>query len=378
MTRRTKAAVLTPEGRGAVATVLVEGPEATQTVGRLFHSAAGKPLASYPLGAIAFGRWHSAEGEELVVSRLAEHRVEIHCHGGKAAVAAILDSLRTANCAVLSWSELLAQPGGDRIQSQAAEALASATTDRTAAILLDQFNGALASALADVLCWLSYNDDASLVAAQSAIAALESRIPLGRHLTQPFRIVLAGRPNVGKSSLINALVGYRRSIVYDQPGTTRDVVTAATALDGWPVEFADTAGIRAAQESLEQQGILRAQARLASADLRVLVFDGSCDWSPADRSLLESWPNAVVVHNKADLHAVDQSPRPSGIFTSALTLSGIDELIQALVVRLAPAPPAPGSAVPFHESHFQAIALAAESLARGDRQAAAAALRSIL
>ncbi|HVW37532.1 MAG TPA: hypothetical protein VHB99_09505, partial [Pirellulales bacterium] len=87
---------------------------------------------------------------------------------------------------------------------------------------------------------------------------------------------------------------------------------------------------------------------------------------------------AVVVHNKADLHAVDQSPRPFGIFTSALTSSGIDELIQALIVRLVPAPPAPGAAVPFHESHFQAITLASESLARGDRQAAAAILRSVL
>ena len=378
MTRRTTAAALTPEGRGAIATVLVEGPEATQIVARLFHPAAGKPLASYPLGAIAFGRWNSADGEELIVSRLAEHRVEIHCHGGKAAVVAILDSLRTAGCAVLSWSELLAQPGDDRIQSQAAEALARATTERTAAILLDQLNGTLASALGEVLCWLGHNDDASLAAAHSAIAALESRIALGRHLTQPFRIVLAGRPNVGKSSLINALVGYRRSIVYDQPGTTRDVVTAATALDGWPVELSDTAGIRVTQESLEQEGVVRAQASLAAADLRVLVFDGSCAWSPADQALLESWPDAVVVHNKADLLANDRSPRPSGIFTSALTSSGIDELIQALIVRLVPAPPAPGAAVPFRESQFQAITLASESLARGDRQAAVAILRSVL
>lgn len=378
MTRRMKAAVLTPEGRGAVATVLVEGPDATQIVSRLFHSAAGKPLASYPLGAIAFGRWQSAEGEELVVSRVADDRVEIHCHGGKAAVAAIFDSLRAAGCAILSWREWLAQQSGDRIQSQAAEALASATTERAAAILLDQFNGALASALGEVLRWLSHDNDAGLAAAQAALSELQQLGALGRHLTVPFRIVLAGRPNVGKSSLINALVGYRRSIVYDQPGTTRDVVTAATALDGWPVEFADTAGIRPAQESLEQEGVLRAKASLAAADLQVLVFDGSCSWSPADRVLLESWPDAVVVHNKADLHALDPSPRPPGIFTSALTSSGIDELIQALVVRLAPAPPAPGSAVPFHESHFQAITLAADSLARGDRQAAAAALQSIL
>lgn len=377
MTRQTKAVALTPAGRGAVATVLVEGPEAAAITSRLFHSAVGKPLEEYPLGAIAFGRWQSAAGEELVVARLSDERVEIHCHGGSAAIAAVLDSLRAAGSTIQPWREWYVQRGGDRIQSQAAEALAGATTERTAAVLLDQFNGALSSALGDVLRWLADNHAASLAAAQTALGALEARSPVGRHLTDPFRICLAGRPNVGKSSLINALVGYRRSIVFDQPGTTRDVVTASTALDGWPVEFADTAGLRQAEESLEQEGILRAETTVAAADLRVLVFDRSSAWSAEDRALLERWPDAVVVHNKADLHADDQPFRPPGIFTSALAPSGIDELIQALVARLAPDPPAPGSAVPFHESHFQALAHAAESLARGDRQTAAAALRSI-
>jgi tRNA modification GTPase len=377
MTRSTRAAVLTPEGRGAVATVLVEGPEAMQIANRLFHSASDRPLAAYPLGAIAFGRWNSAEGEELVVSRLADDRVEIHCHGGDAAVAAILESLQNAGCAVLSWRELLAQRDGGQIQWQAIEALAHAPTERTAAHLLDQFNGALASAVDDILRLLARIDDASLAAAQVAIGALQSRIAIGRHLTEPFRVVLAGRPNVGKSSLINALVGYQRSIVFDQPGTTRDVVTATTALDGWPVELADTAGMRQAAESLEQQGVLRAQATLSAADLRVLVFDSSSAWSSDDQALLASWPDALVVHNKADLCTSGASSRPPGLFTSALTSAGVDELIHAFVARLAPNPPAPGSAIPFDESHFRALALAAESSARGDRSAAAAILRSI-
>ncbi|HUY92511.1 MAG TPA: GTPase [Pirellulales bacterium] len=373
-----RAVVLTPAGRGAVATVLVEGPAAARLVGRFFASASGKPLERHRLGSIAFGRWHSAAGEELVVSRRSVEQVEIHCHGGQAAVAAVLEALETAGCTAQPWTEWIAERGGDRIQSQAVEALSRAATDRTAAILLDQFNGALAAAIEAMLRLLARSDAASLAAAQAALNALQANIAVGRHLMAPFSVVLAGRPNVGKSSLINAIVGYRRSIVFDQPGTTRDVVTAATALDGWPVELADTAGLRVGEDLLEQEGVSRAEMSLAAADLRVLVFDRSRAWSAEDQELHEAWPDAVVVHHKADLPAVGRPARPPGISTSVLTSTGVDALIGAVVARLAPAPPAPGSAVPFDESHFQAILLAAESLARGESAGAALALQSLL
>ena len=105
------------------------------------------------------------------------------------------------------------------------------------------------------------------------IAILLARADLGRHLVRPWSVVLAGPVNVGKSSLINALAGYGRSIVHHAPGTTRDAVTAATAIDGWPVELCDTAGLRPAATPVERAGIERAQERLAQADLAVLVFD---------------------------------------------------------------------------------------------------------
>ena len=85
---------------------------------------------------------------------------------------------------------------------------------------------------------------ADLQAAAARIREWLAWEDFGLHLTRPWNVVLAGRPNVGKSSLINALLGYTRSIVFDQPGTTRDVVTAATAIDGWPIELSDTAGLR--------------------------------------------------------------------------------------------------------------------------------------
>ena len=99
--------------------------------------------------------------------------------------------------------------------------------------------------------------------------------PLGRRLTAPWRVVVAGPPNVGKSSLVNALAGYQRSIVAPTPGTTRDVVTTRLAIDGWPVELADTAGVREATDALETQGVRLAREATAAADLCLWVLDAS-------------------------------------------------------------------------------------------------------
>ena len=209
-----------------------------------------------------------------------------------------------------------------------------------AAILLDQLQGALAEELAS-------GDPRRL-------QTLLARAPLGLHLVTPWRIVLAGRPNVGKSSLINALVGYTRAIVFDQPGTTRDVVTATTAIDGWPVELADTAGLREGQDELESAGIARAREQMAAADVLVLVFDVTQPWTEEDESLVAQWPEAVVVFNKCDLAAM-AGDRPGALFTSAVTRQGIEELIEALGRRLVADPPAAGSAVLFTERQVRMV-----------------------
>jgi len=167
----------------------------------------------------------------------------LHCHGGLAAVAAIEEALAAAGCSPLAWPQWALRQSDDPVAAAATVALAEACTQRTAAILLDQYHGALRRAIAEIQAAFDAGDADR---ARGQIEVLLSRQRLGQHLTRPWSVVLAGPSNVGKSSLMNALVGHRRAIVHATPGTTRDAVTARTAIDGWPVELCDTAGLRAA------------------------------------------------------------------------------------------------------------------------------------
>ncbi len=370
----TRAVVLTPEGRGAVATILVSGCDALATVGRLFHPARGRPLAAFPLGRIVFGRWGAEPGEELVVVCRGADCVEIHGHGGRAAVAAVLEALADAGCRPTTWQAWNRDETGDAIEAEALEALAHARTERTAAILLDQYQGALGRAIDEIIRLLAADDGASLANARERLQVLLARERMGRHLIAPFQVVLAGRPNVGKSSLVNALVGYRRSIVHDGPGTTRDVVTAATAFDGWPVELSDTAGLRGGGDELEAAGVRLARQRLADAVARVLVFDASRAWAAEDNELLVEWPGALVVHTKSDLPPDTSRPRPPGVYASSVALGGVDELARAIAGLLVPDPPTPGAAVPFAEWQFTALGRALAHVDSEDRVSAARAL----
>ena len=374
---RPRVVQLTPPGRGAIATLLVEGPNAAGLVETGFCLAGGRPLGSYPLRQIVFGQFRVGEhpGEHVVVCRRSEESVELHCHGGHVAVARIRDGLIQAGCRAMRWQDWVAEQAPDPIAAGARIALADARTERTAAVLLDQYHGALRRAVQSIEQALGRGDAR---AAAGQLDALVARADLGRHLVQPWRVILAGSPNVGKSSLINALVGYRRAIVHPTAGTTRDVVAASTAIDGWPLELADTAGIRQAGRSVERSAIELARRQLGRADLVLLVFDTSQPWSEADRELLESRPDAMVIHSKCDLPAHRDPSRPEGLATSALAGEGIAALIGAIAVRLVPDPPAPGAAVPFTADQIEFLEAAARAVARNDLRSARSALGSLL
>ena len=225
-----------------------------------------------PFERIVLGHWNAPNGEELILCRRSAERIEIHCHGGMAAVGAVIESLVSRGCQLVSWHDWLRTEGVDPIRADAHIALADAPTERTAAILLDQYHGALATAVRRAIAAATA---ANWPLAAELLDAVLTYRHVGTHLTTPWRVVLAGRTNVGKSSLINALAGFERAIVSHQPGTTRDVVTTVTAIDGWPVQLADTAGLRRSDDELESAGVRLAVETVQSADLIIAVEDAA-------------------------------------------------------------------------------------------------------
>jgi tRNA modification GTPase len=363
--------LITPQGRGAVATVVVGGRDCTAYVSARFEAACGKPLDSLPAERIWFGRWKTpgTSGEELVVC----HRscwLEINCHGGIAAADAIVQQLVEDGCTELTWEQFAWQSAGNAFLAEARIALAQARTDRTAGILLDQLRGAL--------CDQWQRMERAIEAGQSDRAIehserLLARSRVGLHLIEPYRVVLCGPPNVGKSTLINALLGYQRSIVFDQPGTTRDVLTAYTALGGWPVELSDTAGLRDDAVGVEAEGVQRSKQQFERADLLILVADASdenrrrySEQAAPITSLVRDTPQ-LVVQNKIDLAGGKPGP---GIPTSAIAGVGIAELAAAIVKHLVPDPPEPGVAVPFTRRQVRWLEAIRDTLSRADLESA--------
>lgn len=378
-------AVLTPKGRGAVASLLVEDAVELIDRHRLFAAANGKMLAEQDINRICFGHWQDREGdgetglagEQIVVCRVSEERVELHCHGGTAAVARILEDLAGVGVTQCEWVELIEviEDGGkrpaNRVEIELAEALSAATTWRTAALLLDQQSGVLVSALKRLgsVDWKQRDQAAGW------LAELLEWSSFGRQLVVPPTVVLAGLPNVGKSSLLNALLGFGRAIVWGEPGTTRDVVVGHTALEGWPIRLADTAGLRATEDEIEAVGIAHARRELDSADLVVLVVDGSQGVDEDSRRLMDELSDALVVANKSDLGEVAEGELPGdALVVSALTGAGIDRLAAVIAERLVPEVPEPGTAVPVSCRLIGSLERAVRAVARNDESGFRAAM----
>jgi tRNA modification GTPase len=206
-----------------------------------------------------------------------------------------------------------------------------------------------------------------------------------------------GAPNVGKSSLINALAGYERAIVSPTPGTTRDVVTVKTAIAGWPVQLSDTAGFRETEDELESAGIKLATSSLSQAELAIFVHDAARlrDESRDDETNLEPpklAPHVRALHviNKIDLISVPwrsqllqqfMNSRPAigqPRLVSALNGEGIDDLISAIAASLVPTSFPPGSAVPFTSELVDGLTAAKAAVEQHDAELANELLHALL
>lgn len=349
---KTTCSLLTPHGRGAVAVIALNGPEAEAVIEANFKPASGRPYSAHQPRKIVYGVW-SSTGEDLIVYRRPSiaANFEIHCHGGSMASQAIIGDLESADVEQVSAAQFVhrfqIELVGTSWKSDILIALSQATTNRTAEVLLRQLT-IVPQAIDTIASEIRAGDFES---ASKRIGLILSWANFGVQLTQPRTVVFCGQPNVGKSSLVNAIVGFQRAIVNEVAGTTRDVVSQSTAIAGWPIELRDTAGLRESENVIETIGVEKAHAEIAAADLRICVFDVSRSWDKNDQELLDSIEPGLVVFNKSDV--ADQSEIanrlneiPNSVVTSVESGSGIESLVEQIGNRLAPELPGPDQAIP--------------------------------
>jgi tRNA modification GTPase len=368
----TIAAISTPLGEAGLGIVRLSGPRAAAIARKIFRPR--RPHVSWRSHRLYLGQIIDPQGEildEVLLTWMQaphtytrEDVVEINCHSGYAVLARLLSL-------VLDQGARLAQPGeftlraflSGRIDLTQAEAVLEVIRARTDASLqvaaghlqgslgrsLMQIREALLDLLARVEAALDFPEEAEelapetleegLAAQTGALQRLAATYREGRLLREGLLTVIAGRPNAGKSSLLNRLLDQDRAIVTEIPGTTRDLIEEVITLGGIMVRLSDTAGLRPARDRLEELGIQRTRARLAQADLVLYLLDGSAPLSPEDREALEELAGrrALAVINKVDLPLVLNEADLQGatslpvVHISALTGQGIEALQQAMV-----------------------------------------------
>lgn len=293
-----------------------------------------------------------------------EDVVEIHCHGGGLLVRSIIDVFLAAGARLARPGEftLRAFLNGriDLTQAEAVIDLIRSRSNLASDVALSQLEGRLAQqigvfgqVIADLLAQveaaidfpeedIELDDQQMLGASAGALIADMDRIidtfESGRVLREGLRVLIFGKPNVGKSSLMNGLLGEARAIVTDIPGTTRDTIEEDLVLGGLPLRIVDTAGIRNTLDPVEEEGVRRARSKVESADLVLLVIDGSQEMGEDDLLALEFCRNreVLVVINKCDLATLPISSALDGlpyVRTSVLEKNGLDGLVSAIQER---------------------------------------------
>ena len=356
-----------------MAIVRISGPAALAIARRLFHAPGHQPWESHR---VLYGHvLDPASGERVDEALLLlmqaprsftrEDVAELHCHGGLVAVGRVLELVLAAGARRAGPGEFSQRAflNGrlDLTQAEAIGELITARSRRAAQLALAGLDGGLArrigglrerllDQLAELEARVDFEDDlppldggavaAELAAVRQELLALVAEAAQGRVLREGLKVAIIGRPNVGKSSLLNALSGSERAIVTDQPGTTRDLVESELVLGGVPLTLLDTAGIRATDDPVERLGIERSRQALAAADVVLLLFDLSQGWSEGDQALRELVPEQVpllLVGNKADqargATLAAAALAPADVAISALGRTGLEELAERLLER---------------------------------------------
>ena len=334
---RTIAAISTPNAVGGISLLRISGPDAFSAADRIFRSA-GLPLSARRGYTAVYGE--ICDGEETVDDVIAtvfhapksytgEDVVEITCHGGLYVTRRILTLILKQGVALAGPGEFTrraflngklslteAEAVADLIQAGGEQSLRSARGAMRGDLYrkIRAVTDRLLAAQAHISAYFDYPEEEidpvesdslrrDLDAARAELDGLISRFDQGKMIREGIETVILGKPNVGKSTLMNLLAGERKSIVTEIPGTTRDIVEETVTLGGVVLRLADTAGIRETDDLVEQAGVSLALERLESAQLILAVFDSSSPLSGDDRALigrLKGLP-AIAVCNKSDL-----------------------------------------------------------------------------
>lgn len=373
---RTIAAISTPQAAGGIGIVRISGTDARRVASRVFRPSGGKSIEEAKGYTALFGRVADGEGEfdeavALVFSQpksyTGEDVVELSCHGGLFLVKRLLAAVLRAGAQSAEPGEFtrraflngkLSLTGAEAVmdligaQGKQAAAAALAAKDGALGRRIDAVKETILSLSAHLAAWVDYPEDdipalepqaleRELAAVQGELDRLLAGFEQGRIIREGVETVLAGRPNVGKSTLMNLLSGCERSIVTDIPGTTRDVVEETVRLGDVVLRLADTAGLRETENPVEAAGVARTRERLKRAGLVLAVFDTSAPLSEEDRSLLQELKGsrAVAVLNKTDLPGrIEEEEIRAAVSQvvelSAATGQGYDALTKAVETAL--------------------------------------------
>lgn len=396
MINDTIAAIATASGEGGIAIVRISGNDALKVAQKVFSRK--KPFGSHKLyHGYVIDEDGSRIDEAMAVymaaprSYTAEDVCEIQCHGGDISARRVLNR-------VLSAGARSAEPGEftrrafingriDLAQAEAVMQLISARSEAAARASVRQLTGGVSARirpmleeLTGIMALIEASDDfpdeideeSGADELRERVASLSEKIDSlidirGAHLvTGGSSVVLAGRPNVGKSSIMNSLAGAERAIVTDIPGTTRDVLTAQITVNGVNVELTDTAGLRDTADTVERIGVERAGRAMEQADVVLIVLDGADELDAGDRELLKNADKRAIacvnkqdIGQKIDAELISREYNIPALDISALTGSGMDALRDMIAGRVSPGEP-PLVA----ERHIEAASQARDCLRR--------------
>lgn len=388
---KTIAAISTPQAPGGIGIVRISGPQARAIAQQVFTSRSGKKLDELRGYQALFGRVHDGEEEidEAIALNFAapasftgEDVVELSCHGGLYLMRRVLKAVFAAGAVPAAPGEFTRRAflSGKMglTEAESVMQLINAQGEQAAKAALAGHDGALEKKIvkirellihtaAHLSAWADYPEDdipevsndalaETLLEAREALEDLLKKFDAGRALREGVSTVIAGRPNVGKSTLMNLLAGCERSIVTEIAGTTRDIVEDTILLGDVPLRLADTAGIRLTNDPVERIGVLRAQEKLQQAQLVLAVFDSSQELNSEDEELTKavSAVPVIAVVNKSDLpQKIDieyiKLNYKHIVYISALSGNGLQELEHAVTELLQTAQLDPSEGILFTE-----------------------------